>query len=191
MRFVLRLLLMSFIALAVGFGLSYYALTDGRLFSVSQLGPWTAWPDVGSPTPNPYTRGHLTREAALQLGQAEGLRFMATLDSQGQPLSRACTYLIAGRTPQATFWTLVAIDGTGANVAVPDGPLALRSSGIVRENDGSFRIHVGKALSPGNWLELAGEGGFSLVLTLYDTAVFTGFGATSDTMPAIEQEACQ
>jgi hypothetical protein len=190
-RFVFRLLLMSCIALAVGFGLSYFALTDGRLFSVSQLGPWTAWPDVGSPTPNPYTRAHLTREAALQLGQAEGLRFVATLDSQGEPLSRACSYLVAGRTPQANFWTLVANDAAGTNVAVPDGPLALRSTGVARENDGSLRIHVGTSLSPGNWLELAGDGPFSLVLTLYDTAVFTGFGAVGDTMPAIEREACR
>jgi hypothetical protein len=189
-RFVFRLLLMCVIALGVGFGLSYYALTDGRMFTVSQLGPWTAWPDVGAPNPNPYTRAHLTREAALQLGQAEGLHLVASVDSAGEPLSRNCTYRLEGRTPQATFWTLVATDPAGVNVAVPDGPLALRSTGIVRENDGSLRIHVGTRLAPGNWLELAGEGPFTLGLTLYDTAVFTGFGATGDTMPAIVREAC-
>ena len=110
MRFVLRLLLSIAVALAVGFGLSYYALTDGRLFGVAQVGPWHAWPDVGANAPNPYTRGHLARTAAFELGQSEGLQFTATTDSDGQPLTRACAYRIDGKTPLATFWTLVAQD---------------------------------------------------------------------------------
>ena len=80
MRFVLRLLLAIAVALGIGFGLSYYALTDGRLFGAVQIGAWTAWPDSGAPAPNPYTRGHIVRESALQLGRAEGLQFVATTD---------------------------------------------------------------------------------------------------------------
>ncbi len=189
MRFVLYLLMMSAVALGVGFGLSYYALTDGRLFGVAQVGPWRAWPDVGSSAPNPYTRGHLARTAAFEMGQAEGLQFTALNDSDGQPLDRACTYRIAGNTPLASFWTLVALDDTGVNLAAPDADPALRSTDIVRNNDGSMDIHVGTALAPGNWLELTGSGPFRLVLSLYDTAVFSGFSSNED-MPAIYQEGC-
>ena len=189
MRFVLSLLLMIGVALGVGFGLSYYALTDGRLFGVAQVGPWLAWPDVGANAPNPYTRGHLARTAALQLGQAEGLQFVATVDSDGQPLTRACTYHIDGRTPLATMWTLVALDDQGINIAAPDGEIALRSNGIARANDGSISINVGTRLSPGNWLELTGTGPFRLALTLYDTAVFSGF-SDDETMPAILRGDC-
>ncbi|WP_240232884.1 DUF1214 domain-containing protein [Devosia lacusdianchii] len=189
MRFVLYLLMMIAVALSVGFGLSYYALTDGRLFGVARVGPWTAWPDVGAPAPNPYTRGHLAREASLQLGQAEGLQFTASTDSDGQPLVRACGYHISGKTPLATFWTLVAIDAKGANVAVPDGDLAMRSSSIARTNDGDLTINIGTRLMPGNWLELTGDGPITLVLTLYDTAVFSGF-SSDESMPAIERGEC-
>lgn len=189
MRFVFYLLMMIAVALGVGFGLSYYALTDGRLFGVARVGPWTAWPDVGAPAPNPYARGHLAREAALQLGQAEGLQFTASTDSDGQPLTRACSYSIEGTTPLATFWSLVAIDGDGINIAAPDGELAMRSSNIARTNDGSLAINVGTRLTPGNWLELTGEGPFTLVLTLYDTAVFSGF-SSDESMPTIERGDC-
>src|SRR5687768_3972664 len=113
------------VALSVGFGLSYYALTDGRLFGVARVGPWTAWPDVGSNTPNPYTRGHLAREASLQLGQSEGLQFSADTDSQGEPLTLDCGYRIEGKTPLATFWTLVAVDSFGRNLAAQGQPLAM------------------------------------------------------------------
>lgn len=190
MRFVLYLLMMIAVALSVGFGLSYYALIDGRLFGVARVGPWTAWPDVGSNTPNPYTRGHLAREASLQLGQAEGLQFIATADSKGEPLSLSCSYRIEGKTPLATFWTLVAVDLQGRNLAAAGEPLALRSTEIARANDGSIIIHVGTRLKPSNWLELSGEGLFALELTLYDTAVFSGF-SSDESMPAITREECQ
>ncbi|SEP77273.1 hypothetical protein SAMN05428969_0841 [Devosia sp. YR412] len=189
MRFVFYLLLMSAVALGVGFGLSYYALTDGRLFGVAQVGPWHAWPDVGSSAPNPYTRGHLARTAAFELGQAEGLQFTATNDSDGQPLSRDCSYSVEGKTPLATFWTLVALDPTGINIAAPDVSPALRSSDIVRDNDGDLQINIGTRLMPGTWLELTGDGPFKLVLSLYDTAVFSGF-SSDESMPVILRGAC-
>ena len=189
MRFVLYLLMMIGVALGTGFGLSYYALTDGRLFGAVQVGPWLAWPDIGLAEPNPYTRSLLAREAQLQLGQAEGLRFVASTDSADRPLTRACSYRLAGMTPLATAWTLVALDAEGRNVAAPDSAQAMRSTGLARGNDGAIDIAVGTRLASGNWLELTGTGPFSLVLTLYDTAAFSGFSSDA-AMPAIIRGGC-
>lgn len=189
MRFVLYLLMMIAVALSVGFGLSYYALTDGRLFGAVQVGPWIAWPDVGASAPNPYTRSLLSREASLQLGQAEGLRFTASVDADDRPLSRDCSYRIRGKTPLATGWTLVALDADGRNVAAPDAEPAMRSSGLARPNSGAIDIAVGTGLMPGNWLELTGDGPFTLVLSLYDTAVFSGF-SSDESMPTISRGNC-
>ena len=189
MRFVIYLLMMIAVALGVGFGLSYYALTDGRLFGVAQVGPWTAWPDLGSNAPNPYTRGHLARTAAFELGQAEGLQFTATTDSDGLPLTRDCAYRLLGRTPLASFWTLVALDDAGINIAAPDASPAMRSTAIARADDGAITINIGTHLQPLNWLELAGDGPFRLVLTLYDTAAFSGFSSDAS-MPAIIRGDC-
>lgn len=191
MRFVFHLLMMIVVALGVGFGLSWYALTDGRLFGVLQAGPWAAWPDVGVAEPNPYTRAHLARVAGLQLGVGEGLQFTATADSTGEPLTLNCTYRIDGNTPVAAFWTLSAIGPTGINLARPDGPSTIRSTGLARTNDGSIMLYVGKQLSPQNWLELTGNGPFSLVLTLYDTVVSSGISSAEATMPSITKGTCQ
>lgn len=190
MRFVLRLLLAIAVALGVGFGLSTYALTDGRLFGAASMGPWLGWPDVGSPTPNPYTRAHIARDAALHLGRSEGIEFIASTDSTGAPLDLACRYRIEGRVPVSTFWSLAAIDEAWVNLAAPDTQPSLRSSEIVRRDDGSFSIHVGTSLSPGNWLELAGTGPFRLVMTLYDTTALSSFATSHTTMPEIVAEAC-
>ncbi|KKB76739.1 hypothetical protein VW35_16570 [Devosia soli] len=177
-------------ALCTGFGLSYYALTDGRLFGAAEIGPWISWPDLGSSAPNPYSRGHLTREAALQLGRAEGLQFVSTTDNAGEPLNLSCSYTLVGHVPVSTFWTLVAVDPQGRNLAASDAELSLRSSEVVRDNEGVMTLHVGRFLSPGNWLELKGEGAFALRLTLYDTTAFSGFGSNNDTMPTITRGDC-
>lgn len=190
MRFAFHLLLMMAIALGVGFGLSNYALTDGRFFTVAQAGPWLAWPDIGSPAPNPYTRAHLARSAQLQLGQAEGLQFTATTDSAGRPLTRTCGYSITGQTPLTSFWTLVALDDQGINIAAANGAAAIRSDSIARRNDGSIIINVGTRLAPNTWLELAGTGPFQLLMTLYDTPAFVGSGKSPTVMPTISRGRC-
>lgn len=191
MRFVIHLLLMIAVALGIGFGLSWYSLNDGRLFGGAQVGPWSAWPDVGSAQPNPYTRAHLARVAGLQLGLSEGIQFTASADSADEPLTRNCTYHLEGTTPLATFWTLAAVDSDGINIAAPDTQAAIRSDSIARANDGSIELNVGTSLMPGNWLELTGNGAFSLVLTLYDTAAFSGINGSTTTMPSIAQERCR
>lgn len=190
MRFLTHLVLMFAVALSVGFGLSWFALSDGRLFGAYRIGPWASWPAAGSPAPDPYTRAHIARSGALQLGQSEGLEFIASTDSDGRALDRACTYRVHGTTPVASFWTLVAETADGANIARPDGVESMHSARLVRDGDGSATIFVGKALSPLNWLEITGDGPFVLALTLYDTAAFGGVGSGADTLPVIDREAC-
>lgn len=190
MRFLGHLLAMIAVALAVGFGLSWYALSDGRFFGAIDVGPWAAWRDAGSPTPDPYTRAFVSRNGALQLGASEGLQFVASADSDGRRLDRSCRYRIDGTTPVATFWTLVPMAPDGTPIARPGGPAAFNSTRIARAGDGSMQLYVSKTLSPYNWLEITGDGAFVLALTLYDTSSFTGIAPAVATLPSIIREAC-
>lgn len=190
MRFLTHLLLAIGVALAFGFGLSWFAVTDGRFFGVTEVGPWVTWREAGSPTPDPYTRAYIARTAALQLGSSEGQQYMASVDSEGRALTRSCRYRIDGTTPVAAFWTLTAVDTSGTVITRPDGPRALTSTHIARANDGSMELYVSRSLAPRNWLEITGEGPFVLSLNLYDTSSIGGAGAAAITLPAIIREAC-
>jgi hypothetical protein len=190
LRFLAHLLAMVAVALCVGFGLSWYALSDGRFFGASRVGPWMAWREAGSPSPDPYTRAFVARAGALQLGVGEGLQFVATIDSDGRQLDRACRYRVDGSTPVATFWTLVPVDPEGSIITRQEGPAAFNSTRVARATDGSLQLYVSRTLSPRNWLEIDGDGPFSLVLTLYDPASFAGVGSSGATLPAIIREAC-
>ncbi len=190
MRFVFYLLYASAIAVSVGLGLSYYALTDGQIVGARQIGPWLAWPDTGGPYPDPYTRAYLARSGMLQLGTSEGLQFVAETDSDDQPLDRTCTYRVDGKTPVAALWTLFAIDEDGRNIAASEALIYLDSLHLNRAADGSAVISVGPALSPGDWLEVGGSGPFRLVLNLYDTPIVGGGDWTGSEMPSITKERC-
>lgn len=190
MRFVLHLLLMTAVALGLGFGLSWYALTDGRFLGAQQVGPWTSWPRAGAPSPDPYSHAFLARTGALHLGQSEGIQHVAHVDSAGEPLERGCSYAIAGPTPIAAFWTLVPETIEGMPVARPDGPLAFNSTRLARGNDGAPVLRVGPRLRPGNWIETTGTGPMAIVLTLYDVAALGGTAATPASLPTITREAC-
>ena len=43
-----------------------------------------------------------------------------------------------------------------------------------------MQLYVSKTLAPLNWLEITGDGPFWLVLTLYDTTLFSGVGSNDD-----------
>ncbi|AEQ50676.1 hypothetical protein SAMN05428936_101568 [Pelagibacterium halotolerans] len=188
---IFRLLVGLVVALSVGFGTSYYALTDGRLFAAVRVGAWAAWPDIGQPTPDPYSRAYLARTGTLQLGYAEGLQFTAATDDSGDPLDARCQYRLTGKVPGASFWTLVATDPDGVNIAASPELPGLHSERVARWADGGLNATVGRAMGPGNWLEIEGNGMFRLVLTLYDAVVFSGANTTIEAMPSIEKVACQ
>jgi hypothetical protein len=190
LRFLLHLLAMIVVALAVGFGLSYFALGDGRLFGALRVGPWLAWPAIGATSPDPYTRAYLARSGVLPLGQGEGVTFTASGDSQGRPLDRSCRYRLEGTTPTAGFWTLQAVSLDGRNIAPPGMQLALQSRHVQRASDGSLLLYVSRTLAPYNWLEISGSGRFHLVLTLYDPSDISGSGLSVDTLPSIVRERC-
>lgn len=181
---------MLLVALVVGFGLSWYALNDGRLFGAIEIGPWSAWRDVGVPAPDPYTRAFIARSGALELGASEGIQFVATTDSDNRRLDRNCRYRIDGSTPGARFWTMVPVAPDGSSIAAAGGPADFHSARLSRAGDGSAELYVSKTIAPDNWLEITGEGAFNLVLTLYDTSSLSGVGTEVAALPAIIREAC-
>ena len=60
---------------------------------------------------------------------------------------------------------------------------------LASRDTGSLAINIGKRLASGDWLEITGTGPFTLALTLYDTAVFSGF-SSDQSMPSIQRGKC-
>ncbi len=177
------------LAIAIGGGAAsaWHMIRQADTFGTIAIGPWTAYPERGTPAADPYSRAHIARQGDLVLGQAEGISFEAARDTSGLRLDGRCSYLIEGMIPAARFWTLHIRSG-GRTVEAQRS--ALHSLSILRAEDESFNIMVSRHAAPGNWLRIPDRGQVSLVLTLYDTAVATSARVAEIELPQILRTGC-
>lgn len=181
------------LVLAIGGGGAsvWYALKAQEGVGAVTIAGWTAFPDMGTPDADPYSKARVAREGLLALGRAEGLAFSTQRDSSGERLRRECGYRIEGSVPSSRFWTLHATDDLGALIrpAIDRSP-ALQSLSLLRHGEGDVVVVVAPAPAPGNWLPISGRGGMSFVLTLYDTPVAASTGLSNITLPRIIRTGC-
>lgn len=179
------------LAIAIGGGAAsvWYALQAQDGIGAIAAGPWTTYPELGTPHADPYSKARIAREGVLSLGLTEGLTFVAQNDSDGGVLRRDCTYTIDGTFPPARFWTLYAAEPSRAVIQRRHLRLpALHSSEVLRRADNSVSIAVGRHPTPGNWLPVSGVGPMSFVLTLYDSPAASSSGDIA--LPRIAKAAC-
>ena len=186
------LMLLS-LAIAIGGGGAsvWYALKIQDGVGAIRIGQWTAFPDIGTPAADPYSKARVAREGVLALGRAEGLSFVAETDAAGDQLKRECSYRIEGGFPTARFWTLYAADQSLGVVDTGKPRLAaLQSYEVLRQADNSVIISVGHHPMSGNWLLTDGSGRMYFVLTFYDTPIASSTGLSDVSLPRIVKAGC-
>lgn len=190
MRLLIDLAIAIAVAALVGFGSAVLVLDRDSLFGAISRGPWTAWPDSGSPDADPYSKAILARSGEVPLGAGEGIAFVADHDSAGDRLSGRCSYDVVGQTPPARLWTLTVYDGEGQLMRNPIGRTEFVSREILRREDGTFAITLAPDVVPGNWLPVDRDADLRLVLRLYDTPL-TSSGVGDAVLPAIARGSCR
>ncbi|MER8845248.1 DUF1214 domain-containing protein [Mesorhizobium australicum] len=186
-------LMLISLAIAIGGGGAsvWYALKIQDGVGAIRIGQWTAFPDIGTPAADPYSKARVAREGVLALGRAEGLSFVAEKDAAGDQLKRECAYRIEGGFPTARFWTLYAADQSLGVVETGKSRLAaLQSYEVLRQPDNSVIISVGHQPMPGNWLLTDSSGRMYFVLTLYDTPIASSTGLSDVSLPRIVKASC-
>lgn len=191
MRSLIIILIVVVAGVAGGGVSAWYAMKRSQGFGAITVGPWTATPYASAEKIDPYTVAKSVVEGSVPLGATEGLAFNAIADSAGHDLELSCAYEIAGVTPVAKLWTLVAYDLSGKPIRPVSGGISgLYSGAVVRYADGSYRISVAQRPRPGNWLAISGRGAFRLTLRLYDTSASGNSQLDELKMPAIVRGEC-
>jgi hypothetical protein len=190
-----RLLLGSLFAFAlailIGLGGTYLALSRGAAFGALKIGAWTAWPRSGTADADPYARASIARSGQLPVGVGDGVGFTARADDDGRALDGRCDVTVSGTTPTARFWTVTLYDPAGHLVANSVNRFGFTSQEIVRNADGTFEIAVTPRASAGNWLPTGGIERYQLMLRLYDTPVGVSTRAGKEVpMPVIKTGDC-
>lgn len=179
------------VALLGGAGSVWLALDSDFEFDTVTIGEWVAFPARGTPSADPYSKARFSREADLALGHAEGLVFIARRDAAGEPLQLECSYRLEGELPPARFWTLHAKDMDGGVVSPSGGRApALHSDALLRAPENTAVATISRHPAPSNWLALEGSGPFTLVLTLYDTAMASSARIAEVELPRLLGVSC-
>ncbi|MGD9913845.1 MAG: DUF1214 domain-containing protein [Rhizobiaceae bacterium] len=188
------LLTLLTLAIAIGGGAAsvWYALQAQEGVGAVTIGGWTAFPSIGTPDADPYSKARVAREGMLALGHAEGLIFIAHRDSAGALLDRKCSYRIEGATPPARFWTLYAGDPSQTVLASARWPApAIQSQNVLRLADNTISVAFGPHPMPGNWLPVDGDGAYTFVLTLYDSPLSNNPVFSEVELPQVLRTGCE
>lgn len=189
--FLVRLLVILAIGAGVGLWSAREALRDQAGFGRVDIGPWSTFARSGSFDVDPYARAAIAQRGELPLGAGEGVVFTATRDDDGRPLNGRCDYLIQGATPLARAWTLTVHTSDGGLFFDRQMRHGLTSGEIVRGADSRVTLALSRQARPGNWLQLATDGPFTLALRLYDTAASALSRALDRSqLPRIERVRC-
>jgi hypothetical protein len=188
---LLKMILTVLAGIALGLAATFFTIERGLGFGAVRAGPWTGWPKTGAKDADPYARAVLARTGELPLGTAEGLTFVAKGERQASLFDPRCDYKVHDPVPQARYWTLTASRTDGRLIPNAAKRYGFTSAEIVRATDGSFEIAVSPEVQPGNWLPVAPDEPFILVLRLFDTAMSASTTQLSRAdMPRITRERC-
>jgi hypothetical protein len=191
-RLLLGTLFLLIVAVAVGLGTTYYALSRGADFGGLTVGHWTAHAKTGTTDADPYARASIARSGRLPLALGDGLTFIAKSDDSNRPLDGRCDVVLSGLTPAARFWTLTLYNTEGDLVANSAHRHGFTSEEIVRHPDGHFDIMVAPRANPGNWLPTGGIERYILAMRFYDTSVGVSTKEGREIpMPTIKTRSCR
>ncbi len=191
MRLLIGTLFALVVAVAVGLGATYLALTRGTTFGNVTIGSWKAQPRSGTLDADPYARASIARNGRLPLALGDGLTFLAKSDDGNRPLDGRCDVVLSGITPGARFWTLTLYNIQGELVANSVQRYGFTSEEIVRAPDGRFDIVVAPRANPGNWLPTGGIERYILAMRFYDTSVGVSTKEGREIpMPAVQIRSC-
>ena len=191
MGFIIRLLVSTVVALGLGLGSAWYAITHGTgQQDIVQNGPWRTSLAAGGADADMYTRAHVALVGLLALNKSETIYYTATSDSAGAALDPACSYRIEGRDPEARWWSFTAYARDNYLIPNPQKRYSVGKTDVVRGTDGRFVIRLSRTPEAQNWIATSPDG-FDVTLRLYNPGPAVLANPSTVELPALIKETCE
>lgn len=152
MLFLTRFSLFVVVALFLGLGSAWRAVSHGFFATTERFGPWVLWFREGTADADPYTVAHVARQGSLPITASGAMVFTATRDSSGSHLSGDCTYEVRGYSVPSVWWNIAVFTPDGKVIPNKTGRSSFSSANILTAPDGTFLVRLSPDVQPGNWL---------------------------------------
>ena len=188
MRVALKSLASVLCGIAAGLALTWASMSFAHFGMVSD-GPWETSLAFGSVESGPYLRAYVALHGLLALNRGETIYYNASRDSGGEKLTGRCDYTIAGRDPDARWWSITAYGSDDYLIPNKARRYSVSMNSVTRRG-GGFVIAVSRNQSGENWLPV-GDGSFGLTLRLYNPGAGVATDPAHAMLPAIRKERCR
>ncbi len=189
MRVALKIVAVLAVGIVLGLAATWATVVRGTLAGGIDDGPWRTSLEAGSSQGDIYLRARVAVHGLLALNRHETIYYTAATDTDGAPLTGACTYRIQGRDPPARWWSITAYGADDYLIPNPAGIYSASLHSVTRDPSGAFAVTVSKARPPGDWIP-AGDGRFNLSLRLYNPDPSVAADPAHVALPAIVKERC-
>ncbi len=151
-------------AVLLGVGSAYVGMAKLGNRPVPENVAWT----LRSADPNdsalPYVLGHYL--AGGQLPPPLAVQdYHRDKDDDGGTLTGSCVVEIKGIIPEARWWTLSAVNGSGT---APDNRNSLTAGNAILEADDTLVVRISVSPQPGNWIKPPSNGTYAIALTIHE-----------------------
>jgi hypothetical protein len=152
-------------------------------------GPWKTNLTTGSAESNPYQRASVAVHGLFALNRNEAIYYTASTDGDGRALDGHCRYEIAGRDPDARWWSITAYGPDDYLIPNPRHRYSVSKTTIARDASGDFAVQVGAGAVGDNGIPV-GQGRFSLTLRLYNPDPGVALDPAHAALPTLKQVSC-
>jgi hypothetical protein len=172
----------------LGFSITWLTVFHSTSGRVSD-GPWKTSLTAGSAESNPYQRASVAVHGLFALNRSEAIYYTASTDSDGHALDGHCRYEIAGRDPDARWWSITAYGPDDFLIPNPAHRYSVSKTAIARDASGDFAVQVGSEAVGDNGIPV-GQGRFSLTLRLYNPGPGVVLDPAHAALPTLKRVSC-
>ena len=179
------------VAGCIGAAVAWFGV--GKTGNPAGQGPWS-WrtsAHTGEASAGLLRRAVIARVGIWALPPSEVVYFAAQTDTDGKPLSRRCTYEIAGTGDAPARWWSISLYRDHFWVDNPLDRYSFSKTTVARNPDGSWKIMISATPQPGNWIPMGPKDGrFALSYRLYQPQPSVSAQPKAVPLPAVRRQTC-
>jgi hypothetical protein len=191
MKLALKIAATLFAGIALGLLATWLIVLRGGMPGGVSDGPWHTNLSIGSAGGDIYTRASVAAHGLLALNRSETIYYTAFADDSGNTFNGACSYEIAGRDPDARWWSITAYASDDFLIPNAADRYSISKNAVRRERDGGFVATVGPNVAERNWIPVTANDSFSLTLRLYNPGAGVVRDPAHAPLPSIKKVSCR